>query len=293
MPSSSALYDTLPGYLSQPVADEHHATLEAYLKHEVLPTGYWANYPEFLVSLLKAWYGEEARPENDFRFDWLTKVDDDYSQLPFFNKMAKGEVTGYFLFGQNPGAGGPNSGLHRAGLRNLDWLVVADWFETESATFWRNDPSGPSASEIKTEVFFIPAAASPEKEGSFTNTQRLIQWHDKAVDPPGECRSDAWFVYHLGKRIRDLYAGSIDPRDAALLNLTWDYDRTEPLVLPDGTISRIQDEPDMHRILGEINGYRTDEIDPASGKPRYGFSLLAGAALTLLSAVLFARGGQE
>ena len=204
-----------------------------------MPTGYWANFRKFIVSLLKAWYGDAATPDNDFRFSWLPRMDGDYSQLAYFDRMAKGEVKGYFLFGQNPGGGGPNAGLHRAGLRNLDWLVVLDWFETESAVFWKSDPNAPPPSEIKTEVFFIPAAAAPEKEGSLTNTQRMLQWHDKAVDPPGDCRSDAWFVYNLGKRLKQLYAGSTDPRDQPLLHLTWDYDFDEPPRLPDGTLSRI------------------------------------------------------
>ena len=44
-----------------------------------------------------------------------------------------------------------------------------------------------------------------EKDGSFTQTQRMLQWHDRAVEPPGDARSDAWFVYHLGRRVKDLY----------------------------------------------------------------------------------------
>ena len=102
-----------------------HETLDSYVEHEGLPTGYWANFRKFIVSLLKAWYGDAATPDNDFRFAWLPRVDGDYSQLAYFDRMARGEVKGYFLFGQNPGGGGPNAGLHRAGLRNLDWLVVA------------------------------------------------------------------------------------------------------------------------------------------------------------------------
>jgi formate dehydrogenase major subunit len=120
---------------------------------------YWANFSKFIVSLLKAGYGDAASPENDFGFSWLPRVDADYSQLAFFDRMAKGKVKGYFLTGQNPAGGGPNAGLHRAGLRNLDWLVVLDWFETESAVFWKNDPNAPPPSEIKTELFFIPAAS--------------------------------------------------------------------------------------------------------------------------------------
>ncbi len=245
----ATLYDALPGYLPQPAADELHETLDSYVLHERLPTGYWANFRKFIVSLLKAWYGDAATPNNDFRFSWLPRVDGDYSQLPYFDRMTRGEVKGYFLFGQNPAGGGPNARLHRVGLRNLDWLVVVDWFEIESAVFWKDDPGAPPPAEIHTEVFFLPAAAAPEKEGSLTNTQRMLQWHDKALDPLGDSRSDAWFLYNLGKRLKKLYAGSTDPRDQPLLHLTWDYDFDEPQILPDGTRSRITEEPDLHKVL--------------------------------------------
>jgi formate dehydrogenase major subunit len=272
----ATLYDTLPGYMPQPAADKQHETLDDYVEHEGMPTGYWVNFRKFIVSLLKAWYGDAATPENDFGFSWLPRVDADYSQLVYFDRMARGEVKGYFLFGQNPGGGGPNAGLHRAGLRNLDWLVVADWFEIESAVFWKSDPNGPPPADIKTEVFFLPAAAAPEKEGSLTNTQRMLQWHGKAVDPLADSRSDAWFLYNLGKRLKELYAGSTDPRDQPLLHLTWDYDFDERPRLPDGTLSRIEGEPDLEKILQEINGHKLHETDPRTGRPRLlsGFSEL-------------------
>jgi formate dehydrogenase major subunit len=273
----STLYDTLPGYLLQPAAyDRTHEDLSSYIEHEGMQTGYWANFSKFIVSLLKAWYGDAATPDNDFGFSWLPRVDADYSALAYFDRMAKGEVKGYFLTGQNPGGGGPNAGLHRAGLRNLDWLVVLDWFETESAVLWKNDPNAPPPSQIKTEVFFIPVAAAPEKEGSLTNTQRLLQWHNKAVDPSGDRRSDAWFLYNLGKRLKHLYAGSTDPKDQPLLNLTWDYDFDEQSRLPDGTLSRIEGEPDLEKVLMEINGHRLNETDSRTGRPRLvsGFSEL-------------------
>ena len=113
----ATLYDLLPGYLPQPAAGGAHETLESYVEHEGQKTGYWANFRKFIVSLLKAWYGAAATAENDFGFRWLPRVDGDYSQLAYFDRMARGEVKGYFLFGQNPGGGGPNAGLHRAGLR--------------------------------------------------------------------------------------------------------------------------------------------------------------------------------
>ena len=119
------LYDVLPGYLPQPAADGAHDTLDSYVAHDGMATGYWSHFREYIVSLLKAWYGDAAQPENDFRYNWLPRIERDHSQLPTFNRMARGELTGYFLFGQNPGGGGLNAGLHRAGLRNLEWLVVA------------------------------------------------------------------------------------------------------------------------------------------------------------------------
>src|SRR5262249_15920907 len=157
--------------------------------------------------------GPAATTENDFGFSWLPRVDGDHSHLATMDRMARGEMVGYFLLGQNPAGGGMNAGLQRAGLRSLDWLVVAHPFDTESAVFWRDAPTGPPPDKGKTEVFFIPAAASPEKEGTLTNTQRLLQWHHKAIGPPGDCRSDAWFVYQLGRKVRELYAGSTEPRD--------------------------------------------------------------------------------
>ena len=113
-----------------------------------------------------------------------------------------GLCKGYFLFGQNPAVGSANARMQRMGLANLDWLVVRDLVMIESATFWQNGPeieTGEMRTEdIKTEVFFMPAAAHTEKSGSFTNTQRMLQWHHTAVEPAGDARSDLWFAYHLG-----------------------------------------------------------------------------------------------
>ena len=263
------LYDLLPGYLKQPSALMDHGSLQDYLKAETVKTGYLSNLPKFVVSLLKAWYGEGATAENEFGFGWMPRIDDNYSMPASLVRMADGGIQGMFLFGQNPAAGTPNGKLNREALKKLKWLVVRDWFEIESACFWYKGPESPSSSEIGTEVFFLPAANNQEKEGTFTNTQRLLQWHDKAVDPPGDCRSDLWFMYDLGKRLRKLYAGSTKERDQGLLNMTWSYDQDHQEVLPDGTPSRIEGEPDATKILKEINGYTV-----ADAKPVKDFSVL-------------------
>jgi formate dehydrogenase major subunit len=123
-----------------------------------------------MVSLLKAWYGDAATRENDCGFDWLPRITQDNSQLQTFIRMAEGQVRGLFLLGQNPAFGAPNARLNREALRQLDWLVVRDFFLIASATFWNEGPDAPDPRAIATEVFFMPAAAPTEKDGSMTNT---------------------------------------------------------------------------------------------------------------------------
>jgi len=293
------LYDSLPGYIPQPRAVQEQATLDKYLGsgrgfsssvhncaagfwQEEAFSGYWAYLPRFMVSLLKAWYGESATRENEFGYQWLPKLDDDYSELATFFRMYEGDVRGLFLIGQNPAAGAPNAELNRAALRNLDWLVVRDWFEHESANFWYADPRVDDPKKIKTEVIFLPAATIPENDGTVTNTERLIQWHEKAIDPPGDCRSDTWFIYHLGQRLKDLYRDSSLKRDEALRNLTWDYMCYEPKRLPDGSVSKIVDEPDAEKVLQEINGRRVTD-----GKLLAGFGDLKDDGSTACGAWIY------
>ncbi|MBI2756625.1 MAG: molybdopterin-dependent oxidoreductase [Chloroflexi bacterium] len=242
------LYNLLPGYLTQPSAQKRHATLAEYLAAETAPTGWWHNYPKYVVSLLRAWYGDAAAETNDWRYDWLPKIVGDHSQLPMTLAMQDGSIKGLLLMGQNPAVGGHNTPVVRKGLANLEWLVVREVFESESASFWYRSPEVERGElrtrDIGTEIFLLPAALPGEKEGTFTNTHRLIQWHDQVVDPPGDCRSETWFFYHLGKRLKALYEDSTDPRDAALRHLTWDYPTKGQ-----------REEPDVETILREINGY--------------------------------------
>jgi len=247
------LYNLLPGYLNLPSGLKTHDTLIDYINTEMSPTSYWANFPKFMVSLLKAWYGPAATLENQWGYDWLPKMVGDHSHIPMFIAMAEGTIKGFFAMGQNPAVGGQNSGYQRRALAKLDWMVVRDLYETETATFWKDSPevrSGELKPEaIPTEVFLIPAAATPEMDGTYTNTQRLLQWHDRGVDPPGDARSDLWFTVRLGERLKQLYKSSELPRDRPIQALTWDYVEPE-----ENAEWRIKDEPSATRILKEING---------------------------------------
>jgi formate dehydrogenase major subunit len=275
------LYNLLPGYLSAPSALRDHDTLADYIATEMTPTGYWSNFPKFIISLLKAWYGEAATQENQFGYDWLPKNIGDHSHLPMFVAMAEGKIKGFMAMGQNPAVGGQNAGYQRRALAKLDWLVVRDLYETETATFWKDSPEVTSGEiqpeQIRTEVFLLPAAATAEMDGTYTNTQRLIQWHDRAADPPGNARSDIWFTVHLGRRLKALYAGSDAPRDAPLRALLWDY--IDP---SENQEWQVKDEPSATRILKEINGYHV-----ASGVPVSGFGDLKDDGSTACGAWIY------
>jgi formate dehydrogenase major subunit len=251
------LYNLLPGYLPMPRA-EHDKDFETYNHLNESPSGWWGEFRKYSVSLLKAWYGDAARPENGFCFDYLPAMTGDHSHLNWVADMADGKVKGYFVMGENPVVGTVNGGLHRAGLRRLDWLVVRDFQLIETADFWRTGPEIERGEvrpeDIATEVFFFPAAAHTEKDGSFTNTQRLLQWHHKAIDAPGDCRSDLDFIFHLGRRLRKLYAGSTERRDRPILDMTWDYSTRGP-----------REEVDAESVLHEINGYTVAGRRPVGG----------------------------
>ena len=252
------LYHSIHGYMNAPSALRPHDTLQDYLRAETLPTSYWANQPKFMVSYLKSMYGDAATTENDFGYDWHPKITGDHSHMPMMTLMADGKVKGMFLMGQNP-ATSLNARLQRKALGQLDWLVVKDNFEIESAAFWYASPEVKNGEirpeDIKTEVFLFPSAQVAEIAGSFTNTQRLIQFHEKAADPPADARSDAWFTHQLALRLKRLYANSTLPRDQGFRNMTWDFDY-DPGKYP--TDTRIQGEPDVLKIWREIAGYQTD-----------------------------------
>ena len=246
------LYNLLPGYLPMPSAMSHQ-TLDDYIDSIVGrgQKGFWHNARAYTVSLMKAWFGDAATAENDFCWDYLPKIDSDhgtYSQM--FDMLDGGKIQGYFLLGQNPAVGSAHGRLQRLAMANLDWLVVRDLQLIESATFWKDSPEIETGEivpeECRTEVFFLPAASHVEKAGTFTQTQRMLQWREKAVDPPGDARSELHFFWHLGRILRERLADSTDPRDRPLLDVTWDY----PL-----TGHGAHAEPSSEDVLKEINGY--------------------------------------
>ena len=249
------LFDLLPGYLPMPHVYGNE-DLSTYIATETVQKGFWANTSDYLVSLLKAWWGDVATKDNDFCYGYLPRLTGSHSTFDTVLAQLDGVCTGYLLLGQNPAVGSANARMQRLGMANLDWLVVRDFSLTESATWWQNGPeieTGEMRTEdLKTEVFFLPAAAHTEKDGSFTSTQRLLQWHHAAVEPAGDARSELWFTYHLGLRIRQKLAatGETAGMDRPVLDLTWDYPVKGPL-----------EEPDAEAVLAEINGWDSD------GKP--------------------------
>jgi formate dehydrogenase major subunit len=244
------LFDILPGYLSMPHT-KTYGDFDNFMQANTAPTGWWGHFRSYWVSLMKAYFGENANADNEWLFKKLPRIDDDNSAYWTLEQMLEGTVKGYIIAGENPAVGNANGKAHRLALAKLDWLVVRDLVEIETASFWYDSPeieTGELRTEqIPTEIFFLPAAAHVEKDGSFTNTQRLLQWHWQATEPKDDCRSDLWFYFHLGRRIKQKLEDSKDTRDELIKALRWEYP----------THSQIQ-EPDAEAVLAEVNGWEIE-----------------------------------
>ena len=247
------LFNLLPGYLPMPKAGQD--TLARYTAAIASPgqKGFWTQAPAYATSFLKAWFGDAATADNDYGFGWLPRINGDHGTYQTVMSMLDDDVEGYFLLGQNPAVGSAQGRMQRLGMSHLKWLVVRDLNLIESATFWKDSPeiaTGELRTEdIETEVFFFPAATHVEKEGTFTQTQRMLQWREKALEPPADCRSELHFFWHLGRLLRERHAGSTLERDRALLSMTWDH------YLPDDQPRDLHGEPSADAVLREINGY--------------------------------------
>lgn len=241
------LYHIIPGYLNAPKA-ALHPTLADYNERETPAKSWWVNKPKYLASLLKAFWGDHATPENDFCYDYLPKVDNrDHSHIGAYKYMGEGEIKGMVCWADNPAVSGPSAGHKRHYQSKLDWLVGVDIFENETCAFWKAPGTNPA--EIDTEVFLLPATCSYEREGTVANSGRWIQWRWKAQDPPGECRSDLQIAFELFKKLQEAYAadaGAVFPDP--IVKMKWDYaDDANP------------DAVDIVKVCKDLNGYTVED----------------------------------
>jgi formate dehydrogenase major subunit len=275
-------WNMLPGYLKLPRASQR--SLDEYLRantpKQLRPDAlnYWRNTPNFMVSLLKSYYGEQAKKANDFRYDWLPKPGDadNHGWGFLFDRMHAGSIDGLISFGMNPVANGPNTSKMLAALSKLKWLIVAENFETETAAFWnaktlaaKDYPAAVDAAEIQTEVFLLPASCFAEKDGAFVNSSRWLQWKEAALDPPGEALRDQEIISRLFLRIRELYSKEGGTAPEPLLGMTLDYATPHC--------------PSLTEVAREINGR-----DLTSGKQVSGFGELKSDGSTICGNWLYA-----
>jgi formate dehydrogenase-N alpha subunit len=248
----------MPGYMSLPKDSE--AGFENYMEtRQFKPlrpgqTSYWQNYRKFFVSFQKAIYGDAARADNDWAYDWLPKLDvDGYDILRAFEMMKNGQMNGYICQGFNPLQAFPDRGKIRAALGKLKFLVVMDPLDTETSRFWEDfgpqNPSDPAS--VQTEVFQLPTTCFAEETGSLVNSARWLQWHWKAAGPPGEAQSDIWIMSGIFHRMREMYRKDGGAFPDPILNLTWDY--TNPT------------NPDPEELAKDMNGRALVDIKDATG----------------------------
>ncbi len=234
-----------PGYLKWPSVS-NTPNLRTWLETQPNAQGYYVNKPKFLISGLKEWYGKNATVENDYGYDWLPKVPkngDIYTTIGTFELMDQGIMKGYFAWGQNPVVSDPNAKFNRNAMAKLDWLVVADWVYTATASFWNAPDMDPS--KIDTEVYFMPAALIYEKSGTILNSGRWLQWRQKAVEPVDLAKPDYEMCDMLWREIVNLYQAEGGACPEAILNVKWDY-------YVDGQI-------DPRPVAWALNGYKIDD----------------------------------
>jgi formate dehydrogenase major subunit len=255
----AGIFDNLPGYLKVPTpADDN---FDAWMKRITPQTAkpapwdsfnYWSNTPKFAVSLLKAFYGDAATKQNGWAFDYLPKVDRNYSWVQMWDNMYNGIVKGIFAFGMNGVAIGPDSTKNIDALKKADWLVVGEIYADETSEFWKSPGiTTEEMKQIQTTVYRLPCAGFAEKDGTFTNSARWLQWKNAAVPMPGDCRLDQAIVAQIFWKVRDLYKAGGGKFPDPILKLAWSY--TDP------------SNPSLAEVLKEINGKTLADVeDPAT-----------------------------
>ena len=238
------LYNNVTGYMEVPTATPEESTLQGFLTKITPKAGYWVNKPKFYVSLLKAYYGDNGTAANEFGYQFMPKLTPkkDYSHMRIFDAMSTGAIEGLFMFGTNPVVGGPNAGKEQEALSKLKWMVAIDLWETESSAFWQKE-AGANPSSINTEVFFLPACSSFEKEGSISNSGRWMQYRWQAIKPRFESRGDLEIIHELALKLKGLYKNEASPAAAQMNAMSWAYGEGEHI--------------DIDLVCREINGYET------------------------------------
>src|SRR4029077_20965874 len=270
----AGVFDTLPGYLKMP--NPNDTDLAAYLKR-ITPTSskpspwasmnYYSNTPKFAVSLLKSLYGDAATKQNGFAFDYLPKIDRDYSWTHIWDDMYNDKVKGMMAFGMNGVMVGPDTNKNINALKKADWLVVGEIYPDETSEFWR--APGITVEEqknIKTTVYRLPCAGFAEKDGSMTNSARWVTWKYAAVPPPGIARLDQDIIAQIFLRVRDLYKKEGGKFPDPIQNLSWAYADAS--------------HPSLSQVAMELNGKAlADLTDPATGQVIKAGQQLPGFAL--------------
>ena len=255
----AGIFDNLPGYLKVPTPAD--ASFDDWMKR-ITPKpakpapwdsfNYWGNTPKFAVSFLKAFYGDAATKQNGWAFDYLPKVDRNYSWVQLWDNMYNGIVKGIFAFGMNGVAIGPDSRKNIDALKKADWLVVGEIYPDETSEFWKSPGiTTDEMKQIQTTVYRLPCAGFAEKDGTFTNSARWLQWKNTALPMPGDCRLDQAIVAQIFLKVRDLYKKDPGKFPDPILKLTWSY--TDPA------------NPSLAEVLKEINGKALADLeDPAT-----------------------------
>ena len=283
------LSDLLPGYLTLPRENEQRYAdyITSRTQRPLRPNqvSYWGNYPRFFVSLQKAWWGDAARADNDWAYDYLPKLDRLYDMLQTYELMHQGRMNGYLAQGFNPLAAAPNKAKLTEALSKLKFLVIMDPLVTETSEFWRNygEHNDVDPSQIQTEVFRLPTSCFAEEEGALVNSGRWLQWHWKGAEPPGEARTDIEIMAGIFTRLRRLYETEGGAFPDPILNLTWPYANPE--------------SPSPEEIAKEYNGRAladvTDETDPTrivrrAGEQLAGFGELRDDGTTACGCWIYA-----
>ena len=247
--------EVLPGYLSAPTdADVDRKTyLEKRTPKPLRPNqmNFPQNFPKWFTSLQKAWYGNAATDKNDYGYDWLPKKDAAYDVMAIFERMHQGKMNGFFCQGFNPLASVANKKKVGDALAKLKYLVIIDPLATDTSEFWKNhgEFNEVDSSKIPTEVFRLPANLFAEESGSFTSSGRVIQWHWKASDGPGESKGDVEILASIFLKLKAMYAKDGGKLPEPILNLTWPY--------------RIPAKPSPQELLMEISGKALGDVfDP-------------------------------